>query len=119
MPKLLFARPPADVDEERKIRKLAGARHAPADWIRRAKMIVLSRQGLRTSAIAAMLGCHMQTVRERIVRFNAEGLAGLGDRPGVGRKPQITEVERARSAGSCSRKRRPSGEYGPGFGRRP
>jgi hypothetical protein len=35
MPKLLFARPPVDVVEERKIRKLAGARHAPADWIRR------------------------------------------------------------------------------------
>ena len=35
MPKLLFARPPQDAtDEERQIRKLAGARHAPADWIR-------------------------------------------------------------------------------------
>jgi hypothetical protein len=42
MPKLLFARPPVDAVEERKIRKLAGARHAPADWIRRAQMIVLS-----------------------------------------------------------------------------
>ncbi|MFC3979569.1 helix-turn-helix domain-containing protein [Streptosporangium jomthongense] len=96
MPKLLFARPPLDTDEERKIRKLAGARHAPADWIRRAQMIVFSWQGLRTSAIAARLGCHMQTVRERIVRFNAEGLDGLGDRPGVGRKPRISEVERGR-----------------------
>ncbi|WP_326646942.1 hypothetical protein [Streptosporangium sp. NBC_01755] len=26
---------------------------------------------MRTSAIAAKLGCHMQTVRERIERFNA------------------------------------------------
>ncbi|MEU7458249.1 helix-turn-helix domain-containing protein [Streptosporangium roseum] len=94
MPKLLFARPPLDADEERKIRKLAGARHAPGDWIMRAQMIVLSWQGLRTSAIAAKLGCHMQTVRERLDRFNAEGLAGLGDRSGVGRKPRITEVER-------------------------
>src|SRR4051812_48899142 len=40
MPKLLFARPPMDAVEERKIRKLAGARHAPADWIRRAQMVV-------------------------------------------------------------------------------
>lgn len=94
MPKLLSARPPLDADEEGKIRKLAGARHAPADWIRRAQMIVLSWQGLRTSAIAAKLGCHMQTVRERIERFNVEGLVGLGDRPGTGRKPRITEVER-------------------------
>src|SRR3712207_8177494 len=36
MPKLLSARPPLDAVEERRIRKLAGARHAPADWIRRA-----------------------------------------------------------------------------------
>ncbi|WP_433246279.1 hypothetical protein ACQPYK_44950 [Streptosporangium sp. CA-135522] len=56
MPKLLYARPPLDADEERKIRKLAGARHTPADWIVRAQMIVLSWQGLRTSAIAAKLG---------------------------------------------------------------
>ncbi|MDP9868702.1 helix-turn-helix domain-containing protein [Streptosporangium brasiliense] len=94
MPKLLYARPPVDAEEDRQIRKLAGARHAPADWIMRAQMIVFSWQGLRTSAIAAKLGCHMQTVRERIERFNAEGLAGLGDRPGTGRKPRITEVER-------------------------
>ncbi|MEV4250064.1 helix-turn-helix domain-containing protein [Streptosporangium canum] len=89
MPKLLFARPPVDAEEERQIRKPAGARHASADWIMRAQMIVSSRQGLRTSAIAAKLGCHMQTVRERIERFNAEGLDGLADRPGVGRKPRI------------------------------
>ncbi|MFD8529684.1 helix-turn-helix domain-containing protein [Streptosporangium canum] len=57
-------------------------------------MIAFSWQGLRTSAIAARLGCHMQTVRERIERFNAEGLVGLGDRPGAGRKPRLTEVER-------------------------
>ncbi len=31
MPKLLFTRPPLNADEERKIRKLAGARHAPSD----------------------------------------------------------------------------------------
>ncbi|WP_028929473.1 helix-turn-helix domain-containing protein, partial [Pseudonocardia asaccharolytica] len=78
MPKFLSARPPAGPDEERTIRKLAGARHAPGDWIRRAKMIVLSWRGLHTTAIAAALGCHPQTVRDRLHRFNAEGLDGLG-----------------------------------------
>jgi transposase len=96
MPKLLYARPPADAEEERKIRKLAGSRHAPGDWIMRAKMIVASWDGERTSAIAAQLGCHMQTVRERLVRFNAEGVDGLGDLPGAGRKRRITERERGR-----------------------
>jgi transposase len=96
MPKLLYARPPADAEEKRKIRKLAGSRHAPGDWIMRAKMIVASWDGERTSAIAAQLGCHMQTVRERLVRFNAEGVDGLGDLPGAGRKRRITERERGR-----------------------
>jgi hypothetical protein len=55
MPKLLYARPPADVEEEHKIRKLAGSWHAPADWIMRAKMIAASWDGERTSTIAAGL----------------------------------------------------------------
>jgi transposase len=95
MPKLLHARPPLDAKEERQVRKLAGSRHAPGDWIRRARMIVRSWDGRRTSAIAAELGCHQETVRERLTRFNAEGLDGLGDRPGAGRKPRLTEAERS------------------------
>ena len=94
MPKLLFARPPLDPKEEQQIRKLAGSRHAPGDWITRAQMIIGSWERKRTTAIAEELGCHPQTVRERIVRFNAEGLDGLGDRLGTGRKPRLTEEER-------------------------
>ena len=95
MPRLLRARPPLDADEERRVRKLAGSRHAPGDWIRRARMVARSWDGLRTSAVAAELGCHSQTVCERLARFNAEGLDGLGDRPGAGRKPRLTEAERS------------------------
>ena len=94
MPKLLRARPPLDAAEERRVRKLAGSRHAPGDWIRRARMIARSWDGLRTAAIARELACHPQTVRERLLRFNAEGLDGLGDRPGAGRKARLTEAER-------------------------
>jgi transposase len=94
MPKLLYARPAADAEEERKIRRLARSRHAPADWVMRAKMIAASWDGDRTSVIAARLGCHMQTVRERLARFDAEGLDGLGDLPGAGRKRRITEAQR-------------------------
>ena len=96
MPKLLFARAPQDEKEEQQIRKLAGSRHAPADWILRARMIVGSWKRKRTTTIARELGCHPQTVRERIIRFNAEGIDGLGDRPGAGRKPRLTEEERGR-----------------------
>jgi transposase len=95
MPKLLFARPPVDAVEERKIRKLAGARHAPADWIRRAQMITMSWDGLRVPAIAAALGCRQKAVRYRLARFAADGLDGLGDRPGAGRKPRISQAQRS------------------------
>src|SRR3954462_9943865 len=95
MPKLLFARPPADAVEERRIRKLAGARHAPADWIRRARMIALSWDGLRVPGIAAALGCRPKEVSYRLARCAAEGLNGLGDRPGAGRKPRIGQDQRS------------------------
>jgi hypothetical protein len=91
MPKLLYARPPADVEKEHKVRKLAGSRHAPADWVMRAKMIAASWDGERTSVIAARLGCHMQSVRKRLARFNNEGLDGLGDL--VGLENRVTLVD--------------------------
>lgn len=57
MPKLLRARAPdEDAEEERKVRKLARSRHAPGDWINRARMIALSWDGLlRTTQIASEL----------------------------------------------------------------
>src|SRR3954447_3723475 len=91
MPKLLFARPPVDAVEERRIRKLAGARHAPADWIRRAQIIALSWDGLRVPAIAAALGCSPKAVRYRLARFAADGLDGLG----AGRTPRIGQPQRS------------------------
>jgi transposase len=93
---LLYARPPVDADEEQRIRRLAGSRHAPAVLVARARTIAMSWAGARSSVIAAGLGCHMQTVRERLQRFNAEGVDGLFDRPGAGRKRRISEVERGR-----------------------
>ncbi len=95
MPKLLGARPPVDATEECRVRKLAASRHAPGDWIRRARMLARSWDGLRTAAIARELRCHPQTVRERLARFNAVGLDGLGDRPGPGRKRRLSEGERS------------------------
>ncbi len=95
MPKILKARPPCDDGEERKVRKLAGARHAPADWTERARIITLSWDGLSVPAIAGRLGCHPKKVRRWLHRFSADGLDGLGDRPGAGRKRRITEVQRS------------------------
>jgi transposase len=96
VPRYLRARAPLDDSEARKIRRLAGARHAPADWIERARIIMLSWDGLDVAAIAAEVGCHENTVRRWLHRFNAAGIDGLGNRPGCGRKRRITEAERSR-----------------------
>jgi transposase len=95
MPKFLRARAPHDDGEARKIRRLAGARHAPADWSERARIVALSWDGLAVPAIAARTGCHENTVRRWLHRFNAAGIDGLGDRPGAGRKRRITEAQRS------------------------
>ena len=62
----------------------------------RAQMIAMSWTGLSTSHIANELRCHPQTVRERLTRFNAEGISGFGDRPGAGRKSRLTQTERSK-----------------------
>jgi transposase len=95
VPKYLKARAPQDGSEARQARRLAGARHAPADWIERARIVALSWDGLGVRGIAAEVGCHENTVRRWLHRFNAAGIDGLGNRPGAGRKRRITEADRS------------------------
>src|SRR5260370_7385356 len=94
MPKWRQARSALDVREAGQVPKLATSTHAPADWIFHAQMMLRSWEGARTTAIAAERRGHAQTVRERIQAFNERGLEGLGMRPGGGRKPRLTELER-------------------------
>jgi len=96
MPKQVKARAAQDPQEERQVRKLAGSHHAPADWKVHAQMVLLSWAGKTPKEIAAELGCHPQTVRIHLKRFTFAGVAGLGMRPGSGRKPRLTEQERSR-----------------------
>src|SRR5215472_5859654 len=51
----------------------------------RAVMVLLSLRGLAPAEIAVLLECHPSTVRRWVGRFNAEGIAGLADRPRCGR----------------------------------
>jgi transposase len=90
----LFARPPADPFEERRIRRLANARHAPASWLQRARIVALSWDGAQVGQIAAQLGCHPATVYRWLHRFNAGGLDDLGDLPRSGRPRRLGELER-------------------------
>jgi transposase len=92
----LFARPPADPTEERRIRRLAAARHAPASWLQRARIVTLSWDGAQVGQIAAQLGCHPRTVYRWLHRFNAGGIDDLGDLPRSGRPRRLSELERGR-----------------------
>jgi transposase len=90
----LFARPPADPTEERRIRRLANARHAPASWLQRARIVALSWDGAQVGQIAAQLSCHPATVYRWLHRFNAGGIDDLGDLPRSGRPRRLGELER-------------------------
>ena len=66
------------------VEALARSRTAPARRVERARVIWRASRGETPPAIAAALGLDAETVRRRIRRFNAEGLAALDDhhRPG-------------------------------------
>jgi transposase len=92
----LYARPPADPAEERRLRKLAAARHAPASWIQRARIITASWDGANVAKLAQRLDCHPKTVYKWLHRFNTDGLDGLADLPRPGLPRRISEHQRGR-----------------------
>jgi transposase len=72
-------------NERTQIRRLSQARTAAARTVERAQIIQLASKGLLVPAIARQLGIGQDVVRQWLKRFNAEGLAGLRDRPRSGR----------------------------------
>jgi transposase len=92
----LYARPPTDPVEERTLRRLASARHAPASLIQRARIITASWDGASVAELAQRLGCHPKTVYKWLHRFNAHGLDGLADLPRPGLPRRLSETERGR-----------------------
>jgi transposase len=96
MPALLHARPPTDPAEARRLRKLAAARHAPASWIQRARIITGSWDGASVPDLAQRLGCHPKTVYKWLHRFNTNGIDGLADLPRPGVPRRISEHQRGR-----------------------
>jgi transposase len=59
----------------------------------RARMIFWASQGQSPRQIAARLDYKEDHVRKWLHRFNDEGLAGLQERPGRGRKPQFSATD--------------------------
>ena len=48
-------------------------------------------EGMTRAEAARLAGMERQALRDAVVRYNAEGLAGLHDRPRRGPKPKLTE----------------------------
>ena len=74
-------------------------RHARHEANRRAalRMLALANalDGLSRAAAARLAGMERQALRDAVVRYNAEGLAGLYDRPKPGRPPRLSAGEQA------------------------
>ena len=52
-------------------------------------------EGLSRADAARLVGMERQALRDAVVRYNAEGLAGLYDRPKPGRAQRLSEGEQA------------------------
>ena len=72
------------------------ARHEPN---RRASLRMLAianaLEGMSRAEAARLAGMERQALRDAVVRYNAEGLAGLLDRPKPGRPQRLGEAEQA------------------------
>lgn len=77
-------------EEDKTIRRLAPSRTEPMRLVQRAQIISLSSRGYRVSEIADELGLAPNSVRMWSKRFNAHGVAGLGDEPRSGRPVTYT-----------------------------
>jgi len=61
----------------------------------RMQAIAGALEGLPRAEAARLAGMERQALRDAVLRYNAEGLAGLHDRPRSGRRPRLTEEQRA------------------------
>ncbi len=77
-------------EEGAELRRRAQSRTAPARAVERARMVLGVAAGETAPAVGRRLGSGPDVVRQWVKRFNAEGLAGLEDRPRAGRPPTYT-----------------------------
>ena len=80
-------------EEAKTIQQLVRSRTVPAGIYQRALIVKWSSEGLTPIEIAQRLPMKWDNVVKWIRRFNQDGLAGLQERPGRGRKPQIKEEQ--------------------------
>src|SRR5438445_305706 len=84
---------PLGPEEARAIKQLVRSRTVPAGVYQRALIVQWSQDGQTPSEIARRLPMKWDNIVKWIRRFNRDGLAGLQERPGRGRKPQVKEAQ--------------------------
>src|SRR5712692_6540704 len=80
-------------EEHSTIERLVHARNTPVGKLKRAQIIWLASQGLATPEIAKQLKVSERMVRNRLHRFNEQGLQGLEEAPRSGRPVTYTPEE--------------------------
>jgi len=86
-----------ELDELQRINlsKLVRCPTTPYRTVQRARIILACSEGLSQEAVARKVGVRRRIVGKWCQRFRREGLAGLTDAKGRGRKPSLTEAQRA------------------------
>jgi transposase len=90
MPEFVRALGPQETEA---IQKLLRSRTVPAGVYVRALIVHWSSQGQTPAEIATRLEHKFDNVVKWIRRFNTEGLAGLQERPGRGRKRRFQDAD--------------------------
>lgn len=80
----------------------------PQRTVQRARIILACSEGLSQEAIAQQVGVRRRIVCKWCKRFRRQGVAGLTDAKGRGRKPSLTEAQRAQVITQATR---PPGSY--------
>jgi transposase len=78
--------------------RAAAGRTKDARAARRMLAIALVLEGADRTTAARCCGMERQTLRDWVHRYNAEGLAGLANRPSPGRPPRLTPEQKAELA---------------------
>ncbi|MEZ5355697.1 MAG: IS630 family transposase [Bryobacteraceae bacterium] len=76
-------------DERATLRRRVGAPTSAQRDVLRARIVLLRAEGRREADVAAEVGTSINTVSLWSKRFEEQGLAGLDDAPGRGRKPWL------------------------------
>src|SRR5688572_3188162 len=93
MPKIIALREVSE-EEREALMKRRRSRTAGKRDVERATMILLRAEGKSTGEIAREIKCSQDTVTLWVKRFNSQGLAGLKDQAGRGRRASYSEEQR-------------------------